>query len=324
MITVRANAKINLTLEIVGHLPGGYHGLSTLYQQIDLGDNIGIEAIECGIELHSSDPQLPEDEQNLAFRAARLLQSGAGEESRPGIRLRLDKVVPIGAGLGGGSSDAAAVLASLRPLLVPSLTDDELEARAASLGADVAFFLRGGRALGTGFGERLTSLPDQPILHLVVIKPPVSVSTAWAYAQWDRMLEERGPGSARPGDDFSAGEVPVAGPHTRKMMAALATQDLAAIAASLHNDLEKVVLPAFPPIAGAREALRKTGALGVLMSGSGSACFGIFPGEKEAARAAGNLAGWVEGQVFAVRSMPRISRIGSNTSAENRSAGRIG
>ncbi len=186
VMQITAPAKINLNLRVLGPLAGsGFHGIRTLMAPVSLGDRLQLELVpEPGIRLTCSDPSLPTGPGNLAFDAARLLLDHLG--TGQGLTIRLEKRIPHGAGLGGGSSDAAAVLKALNILLDAGLAAGELENLAATLGSDVPFFIRGVPAVATGRGEILEPhhLPELP--PVLLVKPPFGIETAWAYRQWSR------------------------------------------------------------------------------------------------------------------------------------------
>jgi 4-diphosphocytidyl-2-C-methyl-D-erythritol kinase len=253
-IVVRAPAKVNLLLAVREKLPDGYHRIETIFQAISLWDEIRLRPAR-EIALTCDDPRLPASQDNLCYRAARLLHECAGAGRRLGARIDLHKGIPAQAGLGGGSSDAAATLIGLSRMWRLGLRRAQLAEIAAQLGADVPFFLWGGTAFGEGRGEVLTRLGSAPVLHLAVAWREPGVSTAWAYSRWRR-------GESRP---------------SRPMLGALAAGSAEAVAAALRNDLEVVVLPDRPDIAELKQALLDGGALAALMAGSGSAVFGVFP-----------------------------------------------
>jgi len=250
---LRASAKVNLALEVLGKRSDGYHDLVTLLQAVDLSDRLVLEEHE-GVMLQTTDSGLPTDERNLVVRSVRLLQD-ASRTSR-GVRITLDKRIPVAAGLGGGSSDAAATLWGLNRLWKLRWPVARLAELATELGMDVPFFLRGGRALATGRGEILTPLPSAPRLALVLINPNFPLSTREVY---DRVPSDL------------AGD----GSRTPALVEALAARSTARVAASLYNDLEGVVVPAYPVIARIKSALLGAGALGAVMSGSGPTMVGV-------------------------------------------------
>lgn len=252
-MTLAAYAKINLYLRVVGRRPDGYHEIETLFHSIRLADTLSFDAAPAGqLLFECDDPAVPTDESNLVCRAAAALRAAAGGEA--GARIRLAKRIPMGAGLGGGSSDAAATLVGLCRLWGLSLDASTLHALAAGLGSDVPFFLRGGAALASGRGELITPLPDAPPLALVLVSPPFEVSTPWAYRAWRSVPD---------------------GPSASACREALACGDLEALAAALRNDLEAGVVATHPELETIRQRLLAAGALGARMTGSGSTLFAL-------------------------------------------------
>ncbi|QIZ73466.1 4-(cytidine 5'-diphospho)-2-C-methyl-D-erythritol kinase [Oxynema aestuarii] len=271
--TLLAPAKINLYLEIIGDRPDGYHELAMVMQSIGLCDRVKVRpnGIE-DFQIHCNHPQVPCDRTNLAYRAAELLknefpdsfaQYGAAE-------IEIDKQIPVAAGLAGGSSNAAAVLVGLNLLWQIGLTQPELQELGARLGADVPFCISGGTALATGRGDRLEPLPDLDDLWVVVGKyRTLAVSTPWAYKTY---RQEFGDTYVSQPQDLARRQQRV---HAGPMVAAISHRDGEAIARELYNDLEKVVLPAYPHVAELRETFTKFEILGTMMSGSGPSVFAL-------------------------------------------------
>jgi 4-diphosphocytidyl-2-C-methyl-D-erythritol kinase len=263
-MTISAFAKINLYLRVVGRRQDGYHEIETIFQLIRLADTLSFDLASAGETIvECDDPALPADERNLVRRAAAALRDTTGASA--GARIRLAKRIPMGAGLGGGSSDAAATLAGLRRLWGLAVDDGTLHALAAGLGSDVPFFLHGGTVLATGRGEVLTPLPDAPPLSLVLVSPPFGVSTPWAYGAW------------RTG---------AAGPSAAACCDALARGDLDALAGTLRNDLEPGVVAAHPEVETIRQRLLSAGAVAARMTGSGSTLFALARDPNHARRIA--------------------------------------
>jgi 4-diphosphocytidyl-2-C-methyl-D-erythritol kinase len=268
---VRAPAKINLYLRIVGRRPDGYHLLDSLMAPVSLYDEIRIEVerregkaggAEHELVVTCDDPTIPTDETNLAYKAAALLCEEAGVQAT--VVLDLHKRIPAGAGLGGGSSDAAAVLKGMNALLSLGFTEARLGALAARLGADVPFFIPCRPARVEGIGEVLTTVPPLPSRWLVIVVQPFGVSTQWAYRRFDELPR------------------PEISPPPR----VLSIDGRWPPAELLVNDLERAVLPAYPVIERIKDHLLHAGAQGALMSGSGSSVFGVFQNRAEAERAA--------------------------------------
>ena len=266
---VRACAKVNLDLRVLGVRPDGYHDLATVFQSVDLTDELRIEpGRHEGIVITCSDPRVPRDERNLVWRAAHLLCRELDVEL-PALQISIEKRIPAEAGLGGGSADAAAMLLGLNAMLGTPAPVEGLLDFAAVLGADVPFMLMGGTALGTGRGDVLHSLPDLPPHEVVIVHPGYGVSTAEAY----RWLDEMGAGE---------GTVPEWPARTSGWSRALE---------ACRNDLQSPVFGRHPELAGVVEALRCDGARLAAMTGSGSAIFGLFAPGDDAAGAAQRLAG---------------------------------
>ena len=250
---LRASAKVNLALEVLGKRADGYHEIATVLQAVDLFDRIAVATADT-LSLHTDDPDLPTDEGNLVMRAARLLQKAASIET--GARIRLRKRIPVAAGLGGGSSDAAATLWGLSRLWKLRWPAARLQELAVELGMDVPFFLGAGRAVARGRGEQLAPLPGGGGYALVLVNPRVPLSTREVYG--------RVPTGWR--------AEPVG---TDRVIEALRTRNVNRVAAALTNNLEGLVEPVLPVIGRMKAALLAAGALGAIMSGSGPTVFGM-------------------------------------------------
>lgn len=272
---VAAPAKINWFLELLDRRPDGYHGIETILQAVGLYDELTVEPAEATtVTVEGWPPDagpLPED--NLVTRAAALLAPEAGARggpSDPGAAFHLVKRIPVGAGLGGGSADAAAALVALNRLWGLGLSLKDMERHAAALGSDVPFFLTGGTALCTGRGEICRQLPSAAGAWLVLVKPPGPVSTGWAYAQWDALAAPRaGRRDSRPLITALCDFNPPSGAESNWSILADALEP------HLFNALERAVLPPRPDIEEAKAALLAAGARGALLCGSGSAVFGV-------------------------------------------------
>ena len=257
-----AYAKVNLTLAVTGRRADGYHTIESLFQSVSLCDKLTLEQRERGFWLNET-AGIPAEE-NIITRADRLLRREF--PNLGGVAVTLEKNIPTQAGLGGGSSDAAAALRALRTLYAPDISDGRLETLAARLGSDVPFFIRGGTQLATGRGEVVSPLPPLTAGWFVVVKPDEGYSTAEMY----RRLDEPGSVLVR---------------NSRYMQDAVAANNVHAVAVELHNSFERVV-PKDSSLRTIKDALRAQGALGTLLSGSGSAVFGLFDDQSAAAAAA--------------------------------------
>lgn len=265
-----AFAKLNLYLGIHGLREDGYHELETVFQAIDLCDLVSVAVHHRGgISLRCNRPYLPCDNRNLAYKAAEAFFRAAGVEN-PGLHINIKKVIPVGAGMAGGSTDAACVLRLLNRAFGLPLSDKKLAETALTLGADVPFCLWGGTALAGGVGEKLKPLSPMPDCFLVVGKPSFSVSTKAAFALYDERPRQVCPPSSA-------------------VTAALEQGDLQALGAGMFNALEEPVAGQHPAIGQVIRQLEKDGALGARMTGSGSAVFGIFAEEAAAKKAAQNI-----------------------------------
>jgi 4-diphosphocytidyl-2-C-methyl-D-erythritol kinase len=284
-----APAKINLLLEIIGDRPDGFHELVMVMQSVDLADEVELKPLGGDrILLHCSHLQVPLGESNLAYRAAKLMQEcfpGHG-----GVEITIQKNIPIGAGLAGGSTDGAAVLVGLDLMWNLGLAQDELHTLAAKLGSDMPFCVSGGTALALGRGEELSPLPDLDRLYAVLAKyQSLSVSTPWAYQTYRQQF-----GATYANTPAAQEERRRTGPSVRLLGAIAAHQesshhDAASIGQSLHNDLEKVVLSHHPQVGLLREKLAAQSTLGAMMSGSGPTVFALAATRQEAQQIAASI-----------------------------------
>jgi len=266
---LKAPAKVNFRLDVLRRRPDGYHDLRMVMQRIDLCDDIELTLTETpGITVSCSGAPLPENRDNIVWRAAEVMAHRA--DYGGGIQVRLTKRIPVAAGLGGGSSDAASVLTGLNGLLGLNLAPAELMDIGLTLGADVPFFIFARPAIATGIGEQLTPLDQIPSLWLLLVNPGIAVSTAWVY-------QNLGLTSSRVADNIP-----------------LLYQSVDDVCAILANDLETVTIGAHPVIDDIKKQLLAAGARGALMSGSGPTVFGIFADADTARNAAGGFGsrGW--------------------------------
>lgn len=260
-ICLKAHGKVNLTLDIVGRRADGYHLLNSVMQSISLADRVLVTKESQGIAVKSDHPHLPLDETNSCWRAAAAFFSFTGVQG--GAVIELHKAIPLAAGLGGGSADAAAVLHALNRLYQTDLDLAELQVIGLKVGADVPFCLAGGTCLVQGIGEKVTALPPFPQVQLVLVKPETGVSTAEVY----RRLSPAAHGST----------------STARLTALLEEgQGAAVLAGTFHNALEMVTEALVPEVSLWKERLLAQGAHCALMSGSGPTVFGLFTEEGQA------------------------------------------
>lgn len=269
---VLAPAKINLFLSVGGRREDGFHRIASLMQAVSLFDELDVDRDDVFTLDVAPAGSAPEDDTNLVVRAARALWASLGRT--PGATLRLTKSIPVGAGLAGGSADAAAALVGLNELWDGRLSRKALGKIGASIGADVPFCVAGGTCAVRGAGEVVTPMPVRRPLWWAIAVPPQRLSTAAVYQELDRAG-----GPEEPEDPFELAD-------------ALARGDLGAIAAGLRNDLTDAACSLEPSVGTTLEALRSAGATGVIMSGSGTACAGLCSDEEHArgvAAAAGGV-----------------------------------
>ena len=265
LLTLNANAKINLTLDILGTREDGYHEVAMIMQEISLHDTLSMGKINQGISLtiaiEGQKGTLLADESNLCWKAAALVQKEYNLQE--GVEIHLTKRIPMAAGLAGGSADAAAVLKGMNHLFQLGMTEARLCELGARLGSDIPFCIMGGTMLATGRGEVLTRLPSFPRLSVVLAKPPVGVSTAWAYKTYDAGYD---------------------GPHpdNEAMLAAIHEGDAHKAAGLLCNVLEGVTETEHPVIADYKRLMMEHGAMSSMMSGSGPTVFGLVREKQQA------------------------------------------
>jgi len=263
-VVLEAPAKINLYLEVGSARPDGYHPVRTVLQAVDLCDLLAVEVTDGGAGVRLEvEGDAPPGEDNLCHRAAAAFLAATG--LRMGIKIKLTKVIPQAAGLGGGSSDAAAVLRVLNFIAGEALSREELLQTASTLGMDVPFFLVGGTVLGEGRGERVTALPQAPPLPVLLVNPGVGLSTAEVYRRFDILGGE---------------ELPAPGPAG--LIEALPRGDCGAIGPLLYNSLQCAACELMPEVASLLEAADRAGAARALVSGSGPTVF-VLEGEEERA-----------------------------------------
>lgn len=268
-ILLKAPAKVNYLLDVIRKRPDNYHDLRMIMQRIAIYDEIGISlSATPGIRVNCGRDGVPDGPGNIAWKAAETLLERL--DSKPGIDISITKNIPVAAGLGGGSSDAASVLMGLNELLGLGLDDRELMELGLGLGADVPFFIFGKTALAEGIGERLSPVDGLPPAWLVLVNPNIHVSTAWVYKSLQLTKE--------------------------KVLAKLPrfSNRIDDICSLLSNDLEKVTIGSFPLIREIKDLLVENGAGGALMSGSGPTVFAVFETEEKARRCHAVIAGHTE------------------------------
>ena len=269
-LKVFSPAKINLYLRILGKRPDGYHELETVMLLLQFGDEITLQLSTTGLTLECDHPDLPTDDSNIALRAAKLLAEHSGVDH--GARIILRKRTPLAAGLGGGSSNAAAVLTGLNRLWNLNVSGEELHGLAARLGSDVNFFLGQGAALCHGRGERIEPVACNFVGTILLVNPGFGISTKWAYEHWAQTAAE-----SRLTGKF---------PEVSLLLRALAEGDLAGVTQCLFNSLEVPSIRKFPVLGLIKKTMCEDGAAGALMSGSGATVFGLFANKGDAEQSA--------------------------------------
>ncbi|SEQ10202.1 4-(cytidine 5'-diphospho)-2-C-methyl-D-erythritol kinase [Piscibacillus halophilus] len=279
VIYEKAPAKINLTLDVLHKRNDGYHEVEMLMTTIDLADRLSFEKLDSNqVVIASENRFVPNDRRNLAYQAATLIKERYN--IKEGVRIHLDKKIPVAAGLAGGSSDAAATLRGVSRLFGLQLSQEELQEIGAEIGSDVPFCVMGGTALATGRGEKLTPLPSPPPCWVVLAKPNIGVSTKDVYSkvQFDDMRH----------------------PATKEAISALKQQDFKTLCTTLGNVLEPITTSMHPEVLQIKSRMEKTGGDGVLMSGSGPTVFSLVAKEEKADRIYNSLRGFCS-EVYAVR-----------------------
>ena len=268
-IKLKALGKINLGLDVLGRRPNGYHDVRMVMQTVYLYDQILLEKTDKeGISLKTNLFYLPVNENNLAYRAAKMLIDEFA--IKEGVHISLEKHIPVAAGMAGGSSNAAAVLYGMNRLFQLGLTDQELMERGVKLGADVPYCIMRGTVLAEGIGEELTPLPAMPKCHVLLAKPPISVSTQKVYEKLDAQEVTKHP-------DIDG------------ILLGLQTGDLEKITSSMGNVLENVTITEYPQIERIKDVMKEEGALNAMMSDSGPTVFGIYDDKILARRAAARI-----------------------------------
>lgn len=263
-IQMKALAKVNLGLDVIRRREDGYHEVKMIMQTVRLYDRIILEKTQKGISMETNLSFLPVNEQNIAYRAAKMLMDEFHIQG--GLHIKIDKHIPVAAGMAGGSTDGAAVLYGVNKIFELGLTKRQLMERGVKLGADVPYCIMRGTVLSEGIGEILTPVPSLPDCHILIAKPPVSVSTKHVYENLKLDKIEKHP-------DIDG------------MVEALRIEDLHGVTQRMENVLETVTIPEHPEIQQIKELMIKEGALNALMSGSGPTVFGIFDDREKGMRA---------------------------------------
>ncbi len=278
-LLVKAPAKINLSLDVLYKRPDGYHEVEMIMTTIDLADRVELTLLEEDkINIISHNRFVPDDQRNLAYQAARILKERY--QIKKGVTIAIEKVIPVAAGLAGGSSDAAATLRGLNKLWGLGLSLDELAEIGSEIGSDVSFCVYGGTALAKGRGEIITELPAPPTCWVILAKPFIGVSTAEVYRRLDLKKVKH--------------------PNINEMIKGIRNHDYDTVRRNLGNVLEEVTLNLHPEVALIKEQMKRFGADAVLMSGSGPTVFGIVHHDSRMHRIYNGLRGFCD-QVFAVR-----------------------
>jgi len=260
-INVKALAKINIGLDVLGTLPNGYHEVSMIMQTLNLHDDVDLTKTDGGVTMSCNASFLPCDDSNLCVKAAKLLIEEF--DLKQGVDIKLTKRIPVAAGMAGGSTDAAAVLFGMNRIFELGLSKEQLMERGVKLGADVPYCIMRGTALAEGIGEKLSALPPMVKCPVLVAKPPISVSTKMVYDNLDAKFDT------------------VKHPDIKKLIADIEAADLKAICADMGNVLEEVTIPLHPVISDIKQAMMDAGAVGSMMSGSGPTVFGIYDNEQK-------------------------------------------
>lgn len=267
-ITRKAYAKINLGLDVLRRRPDGYHEVKMIMQTVSLYDTLTFTKQETGINVTTDKEELPGDESNLIYKAAKLIKETY--HISEGVKIELQKNIPMAAGMAGGSTDAAAVFHGMNEMFGLGMSEEEMCALGVKIGADVPYCIQGGTALSEGIGEVLTKLPDAPDCFLLIAKPDIDVSTKYVY------------------ENLHANELQKH-PDIDGMQAAIEEGNLQGITDRMENVLETVTVQKYPIIQEIKEFMKENGARSALMSGSGPTVFGVFDTQKKAEEALKSL-----------------------------------
>jgi 4-diphosphocytidyl-2-C-methyl-D-erythritol kinase len=258
-------SKINLTLNILAKRQDGYHNIETIMQSINLNDRVFIKEEKEGIKIKCNHPQVPIDAQSLAYRSAEKILSRY--RITKGVKIEIDKKIPLASGMAGGSANSASILVGINKLFTLNLSNEDLRGMGEELGMDVPFCIQNGTALAYHRGEKVTPLsPVNPPLWIVIINPGLEIPTKWAYNNLDLSLIKREKN------------------NTKAMLKALKEGQARGIAKNLFNSFEELIIKKYPEIGKIKDRLIEEGALGALMSGSGSTVFGITQNKEQASK----------------------------------------
>lgn len=261
-IKLDAYGKINLGLDVLGKRDDGYHDLDMIMQSVDLADKIIITKNDSGeITVKSNTGKIPNDESNLAYKAAKILMDEF--DIKKGVEIEIEKNIPISGGMAGGSTDCAAVLKGMNKLFKLKLSEQDLMDRGVKLGADVPYCIMGKTARAQGIGEILTPIPNKLKGYIVLAKPPISVSTGFVYGRIDEVEVKNKP-------------------DTEAMIEAIKNKDLKALSDTICNVLEEVTIPDYPIVQEIKDKMMAHGALNSMMTGSGPTVFGLYDDKKKA------------------------------------------
>lgn len=269
-VEIDSYSKINLTLNILAKRQDGYHNIETIMQSINLADRVFIKENKEGIKIKCNHPQVPIDDQSLAYRSAEKILNRC--RVTKGVKIEIDKKIPLASGMAGGSANSASILVGINKLFTLNLSNEDLRGMGEELGMDVPFCIQNGTALAYHRGEKVTSLsPVNPPLWIIIINPGFEIPTKWAYNNLDLNLIKREKN------------------NTKAMLEALKGGGARGIAKNLFNSFEELIIEKYPEIGKIKDRLIEEGALGALMSGSGSTVFGIAQNEEQALKIYKNL-----------------------------------
>lgn len=267
-IILKARAKINLSLDVLDKRQDGYHNVRMIMQTVDLHDSIFIGKQDHGIKIRCNIPYVPTDNRNIAYKVAESVIKKF--DIKKGVYINLKKNIPVASGLGGGSSDGATVLKGLNKLFDLKMSKDEMIKIGREFGADIPFCFLGGTVLAEGIGEKLTVLPDLPTTTVLICKPNTHISTAHVYSRFDPSKVQKRP-------------------DTESLIKYVKEKDIKSLAQNMVNVLEPITMTEKPIISDIKNELIKRGALGAMMSGTGTSVFGIFENRYQALKTAKKL-----------------------------------